>query len=82
MSEIFARSLSGKAIVGIDGTDYGTLYTITVDPKSGTLRDLVVDSGKRSSSPITSQPDDDGKLHIPVSRIETVKDQIVVHTGD
>jgi len=35
MSELFARRLSGKPIVGIDGTDYGTLATITMDPESG-----------------------------------------------
>ncbi|MFC6765854.1 PRC-barrel domain-containing protein [Natrinema soli] len=82
MSELFARSLSGKPIVGIDGTDYGTLYTITMDPESGSLRDLVVDAGRRPSSVITSRSDDDGRLRIPVSNIESVNDQIVVRSDD
>ena len=80
MSELFARRLSGKPIVGIDGTDYGTLATITMDPESGSLRDLVVVSDSGPSSVITSLSDDDGRLRIPVSNIETVNDRIVVRS--
>ncbi|QLG48730.1 PRC-barrel domain-containing protein [Natrinema halophilum] len=82
MSDILARNLGGKHIVGIDGTDFGTLHTITMDPKSGTLRDLVVDSHSQPSSAPSIRSDADDRLRIPVSRIETVNDQIVVRSGD
>ncbi|SER09181.1 PRC-barrel domain-containing protein [Natrinema salaciae] len=82
MNELLARNLSGKPIVGIDGTDFGTLSTVTMDPESGALRDLVVDRPSRLSSTAPGRPDDDGRLRIPVSHIETVNDQIVVRRAD
>ncbi|WP_254531447.1 PRC-barrel domain-containing protein [Natrinema gelatinilyticum] len=81
MNEMLARNLGGKPIVGIDGTDFGTLYTITMDPKSGALCDLVVDTHSRSLS-AAIRSDDDGRLRIPVSRVETVNDQIVIRSAD
>jgi len=51
-----------------------------MDPESGSLRDLVVDSDSGPSSVITSLSDDDGRLRIPVSNIETVNDRIVVRS--
>lgn len=81
MSEILARRLTEKPIVGIDGTDFGTLATVTMDPESGVLRDLVVDRPSRAASGTTDRSED-GRLRIPVSRIETVNDRIVVRTGD
>lgn len=82
MNEILAQSLGGKPIVGIDGTDFGTLHTITMDPVSGALKDLVIDSRSRVSSAPSIRPDGDNRLRIPVSRIETVNDQIVVRSDD
>lgn len=82
MDELLTRDLGGKPIVGIDGTDFGTLYTITMDPESGALCDLVVNSRGRSPSAAALRADDDGRLRIPVGRIETVNDQIVVRTAD
>ncbi|WP_254524962.1 PRC-barrel domain-containing protein [Natrinema caseinilyticum] len=80
MREILARNLGGKPIVGIDGTDFGILATITMDPKSGALRDLVVETGRPSAVSVRS--DGDNRLRIPVSNVETVNDQIVVRTDD
>ncbi|ELY95530.1 MULTISPECIES: PRC-barrel domain-containing protein [Natrialba] len=81
MDELFAQDLGGKTIVGTDGTAFGTLHTITIEPKSGALRDLVVDPGDHSPSSITPRTDDD-RLRIPVSRIKRVSDQIVVRPDD
>ena len=80
MSEILARDLSGKRIVGTNGTVVGRLHTVTMDPESGALRDLVVESDAQSAATATERSDDE-RLRIPVDRVETVKDQIVVRLG-
>lgn len=82
MEELLARDLDGKPVVGIDGTDFGTLDTITMDAESGALCDLVVDARSRSASTATVRPDDDGRSRIPVSRIESVNKQIVVRVAE
>ena len=79
MSELLARDLSGKRIVGTDGKIFGRLHTVTMDPESGALLDLVVEPGD-GSAPTASGRSDDDRLWIPVDRIETVKDQIVVRS--
>ena len=35
MSDILAENLSGKSVMGSDGTELGLLYNITMDLKSG-----------------------------------------------
>ncbi|ELY68123.1 PRC-barrel domain-containing protein [Natrinema versiforme] len=82
MSEILARTLGGKPVVGIDGTDFGTLSTVTMDPDSGALRDLVVDARGQTSAADVPRGGDDGRLQIPVSRVEAVNDQIVVQAAE
>ncbi len=42
MADILAENLSGKAVMGSDGTELGMLYNITMDMKSGELHDLLV----------------------------------------
>ncbi|WP_247002293.1 PRC-barrel domain-containing protein [Halosolutus gelatinilyticus] len=79
MSEILARDLVGKFVVGNDGTIIGRLHNVTVIPKSGALRDLVVEPDGQSSA--TGRSDGD-RLRIPVDRIETVADQIIVRNDE
>ncbi|WP_049989086.1 PRC-barrel domain-containing protein [Natrinema salifodinae] len=78
MSELLTQSLVGKSIVGTDGTVFGTLYNITMDVESGALQSLVVDPGSRFSTSSSVRTDDDGRLRIPVNRVTTVNDQIIV----
>ncbi|QFU82297.1 PRC-barrel domain-containing protein [Natronorubrum aibiense] len=79
MSEVMARDLQGKSIVGTDGTTFGTLYNVTMDHESGMLCNLIVEPHKESSSMVTDETDDN-RLHIPVSRVKTVNDQIIIDT--
>ncbi|WP_339102581.1 PRC-barrel domain-containing protein [Haloterrigena salinisoli] len=81
MSEMLARNLSGKRIVGTDGKIFGRLHTVTMDPESGALLDLVVEPGDGSPATAAGRSDDDDRLWIPVDRIETVKDQIIVRSS-
>jgi sporulation protein YlmC with PRC-barrel domain len=77
MPEILAENLSDKEVMGSDGASLGTLYNITMDLKTGTLRDLVVDPANATVEPDFPR-DDHGNYLIPVSRVQAVKDTVVV----
>jgi sporulation protein YlmC with PRC-barrel domain len=77
MAEILAQNLSGKAVMGTDGTELGELYNITMDLKSGALNDLLVEP--LENGPALDFPRDDaGHYQIPVGNVQAVKDYIVV----
>ena len=50
MSEILAENLSGKAVMGSDGTELGMLYNITMNLKTGELADLLVEPDEQLDS--------------------------------
>lgn len=79
MSDIFVQNLQEKSVMGSDGTELGMLHNITMDLKSGKLHDLVVDPDEEV--PLRSvdfELDDEGRFRVPVSRVQAVKDYIVV----
>ena len=78
MADILAENLSGKAVMGSDGTELGMLYNITMDLKSGKLEDLLVDAHEDSPVNIDFPTDEDGHYHVPVNRVQAVKDYIVI----
>ncbi|XVH32521.1 PRC-barrel domain-containing protein [Haloferacaceae archaeon DSL9] len=79
MVDILAENLSGKAVMGADGTELGDLYNISMDLKSGTLHDLLVTPHEHiSASKSDFETDDVGRLQIPVGAVIAVKDYIVV----
>ena len=79
MVDILAENLSGKAVMGSDGTELGDLYNITMELKSGHLEHLLV-SPHEHLDPARSEfeTDDVGRLLVPVSTVQAVKDYIVV----
>ncbi|WP_435196423.1 PRC-barrel domain-containing protein [Natronomonas sp. EA1] len=77
MPEILAENLSGKSVVGSDGAELGLLYNITMDLKSGTLENLVVDPAETAGS-ATFPRDAQGHYLVPVANVQAVKDHIVV----
>ncbi len=78
MSDVLAENLSGKAVMGSDGTELGMLYNITMNVKTGRLSDLVVEPGEDSDRGADFPMADDGRYRIPVGRIQAAKDHIVV----
>ncbi|WP_248897904.1 PRC-barrel domain-containing protein [Haloplanus halobius] len=79
MVDVLAENLSGKSVMGSDGTELGMLYNITMNVKSGSLNDLLVSPNEEfSASDSQFQQDDQGQLHVPVSRVQAVKDYIVI----
>ena len=77
MSDVLAKNLSRKEVMGDDGASLGTLYNLTMDLKTGTLQDLIVDTGDRSVESGFDR-DEEGRLLVPVARVQAVKDTIVV----
>jgi sporulation protein YlmC with PRC-barrel domain len=77
MADILAENLSGKAVMGSDGTELGMLYNITMDLKSGELADLLVTPNENIGD-VGFEYDEQGRIHVPVSRVQAVKDYIVV----
>lgn len=80
MATCLARQLQGKTIVGIDGTDYGTVENITMTVDSGRLNELVVQPDDRLPKHTETGPD--GRFRLPLDRIENIDDRIVISPGD
>ena len=79
MSDILAENLSGKSVMGSDGTELGLLYNITMDLKSGELYDLIIEPDEElPTRSVDFDVDDDGRFLVPVNRVQAVKDYIVV----
>lgn len=78
MPDILAENLSGKAVMGSDGTELGMLYNITMDLRTGTLSDLIVEPDQQTTFDAELAVDDQGRYHVPVNRVQAVKDYIVV----
>jgi len=77
MAEILAENLSGKDVMGSDGAEMGMLYNITMDIESGNLVDLVIEPDE-SLGETSFDVDDSGRIHVPVSRVQAVKDHMIV----
>ncbi|MFD1585933.1 PRC-barrel domain-containing protein [Halorientalis brevis] len=77
MAEILAENLSGKAVMGSDGAELGMLYNITMDANSGRLHNLVVEPDEMARD-TGFDTDDAGRFLIPVTRVQAVKDHMIV----
>lgn len=79
MAEILAENLSGKAVMGSDGTELGMLYNITMDLKTGELADLIIEPDEQlETESVELSSDEQGRFQVPVNRVQAVKDYIVV----
>jgi len=79
MADILAENLSGKAVMGSDGSELGILYNITMNLKTGRLADLIVEPPEeRGPADIDFPTDENGRYLVPVGRIQAAKDHIVV----
>jgi sporulation protein YlmC with PRC-barrel domain len=76
MTEMLAENLSGKDVVGDDGAEVGMLYNVTMDLQSGELANLIVEPDENAET--TFPVDDEGRYRVPVERVASVQDYIVV----
>ncbi|MFC4359614.1 PRC-barrel domain-containing protein [Halobium salinum] len=78
MAEILAENLSGKAVMGSDGTELGMLYNITMNLKTGALGDLVIEPHEAVAEQLSFERTEEGHFRVPVDHVQAVKDYIVV----
>ena len=78
MTDILAENLSGKAVMGDDGAELGMLYNITMNIEGGRLRNLVVEPNEETPDSVRFDADENGRFRVPVGRVQSVKDYIVV----
>ncbi|MFB6198117.1 MAG: PRC-barrel domain-containing protein [Halobacteriaceae archaeon] len=78
MTAILAENLSGKSVMGTDGTELGMLYNITMDLESGRLSNLLIEPDEESPVQLDFPRDEGGRYKVPVDRVQAVKDYIVV----
>lgn len=77
MAEILAENLSGKAVMGTDGTELGMLYNITMDLETGRLENLVI-TPEEGADPTDFETDEQGRTLVPVRRVQAVKDHMII----
>ena len=77
MAEILAENLSGKAVMGSDGAEIGMLYNITMDFDAGRLVNLVI-TADESYQGDDFETDPNGRLLVPVNRVQAVKDHMII----
>ena len=63
--------------MGSDGTELGMLYNITMDANSGRLHNLVVEPDEMARD-VEFDQDETGRFLIPVTRVQAVKDHMIV----
>ncbi|AOW79343.1 MAG: PRC-barrel domain-containing protein [Halobacteriota archaeon] len=78
MADMLAETLSGKSVMGADGTELGKLYNVTMDLESGRIENLLVEPLEEGSAHVDFPQDESGRFQIPVARVQAVKDYIVV----
>ena len=79
MPGILAEKLSGKAVMGADGAELGMLYNITMDTRTGSLQNLVIEP-TATAREAGFEADEDGHLLVPISRVQAVKDHIMIRS--
>ena len=78
MPDVLARNLIDKAVIGSDGTELGTLSTVTMDAATGQLGDLIITPRNETTEQVDLERDDDGRYAVSISSVQAVKDHIVV----
>ncbi len=78
MPDVLARNLIDKAVIGSDGTELGTLSTVTMNKETGELGDLIITPRNETTEQVDLERDDDGRYAVPIGSVQAVKDHIVV----
>ena len=73
---VLASALAELPVLSVDGREIGTVQNFRMDPRTGTLETLVVETNGGSIDEL--ETDDDGDLLIPASMIEGVDDQVMI----
>ena len=79
MPDVLARNLIDKAVIGSDGTEFGTLSTVTMNTNTGELEDLLIAPRTETAEQVDLERDDEGRYEVPIRSVQAVKDHIVVN---
>lgn len=82
MNQVMSKSLSEKTVVDADGADVGRLHNITINFTTGELENLLVtpdgNPAEQQRHRSKYKTSDQGRYMIECSRVEAVRDHIVV----
>ncbi|ERG93793.1 PRC-barrel domain-containing protein [Haloquadratum walsbyi] len=74
------QKLADKSVIDCEGSEIGTLHNISVDPRTGDMKSLLVNP--RSPTPTKNRhkfpTNDEGHYQIPVNRVSSVKDYVII----
>lgn len=76
VSPILASSLSEKTVMSTDGQHVGQLHTLTLDPESGALQTLIIETERTELFGIEQSAD--GHIHLPATALEAVRDHLII----
>ena len=77
MPDVLARNLIDKAVIGSDGTELGTLSTVTMNIETGELANLIITPRGETMDQVEIERDE-GRYAVPIRSVQAVKDHIVV----
>jgi sporulation protein YlmC with PRC-barrel domain len=73
---MLASSLSGKQVMSTDGQQVGRLHNITMNPDSGSLESVIVETDRSEIFGIEQGPD--GHIELPATVLESVQDHVII----
>lgn len=76
MSPILASELSEKSVMSTDGQHVGDLHELSLDPETGDLTSLVVNTDREELFGIRER--EDGRIRLPASVLVDVRDQLII----
>jgi sporulation protein YlmC with PRC-barrel domain len=77
---VLASALPEKPVLSADGRELGTVHNLTLEPRTGTLRTLLVETDRTEVADLETTPE--GHLRVPAAMISGVGDQVIVSLPD
>ena len=81
MPEVLASALPEKPVLSSDGRELGTVYSLTMEPQTGTLRSVVVDPDPGTPDIESVETTEAGRFRLPATAVTGVDDHLVVDLG-
>ena len=76
MSPVLASELSETPVMSTDGRRIGQLDMLTLDPETGDLSTVIVDTDHSELFGI--QEREDSRIHLPASVLRDVRDKLII----
>ncbi|MFC7077674.1 PRC-barrel domain-containing protein [Haloarcula halophila] len=73
---MLASTLSGKQVMSTDGQQVGRLHNITIDPATGSLESVIVETERTEI--FGTEQDSEGHIELPATVLEAVRDHVII----